>query len=66
MSSTLVESVERVAPTPPRCRVAHAWLTAELYALLEREAHRRGTSPDVMCAQLTEHMLLKLTPRAAR
>ena len=49
----------------PRCRVAHAWLTVELYALLEREADRRGTSADGLAADLVTHMLLKITPRRA-
>lgn len=33
-------------PTPKRCRVVHCWVSAEVYALLEREAARLNRSPD--------------------
>jgi hypothetical protein len=46
----------------PRCRVVHAWLTVELYALLEREADRRGAHVDQLAADMLTHMLLKRVP----
>lgn len=61
-----------VQPTPesdgkilsaPRCRVAHAWLSSDVYELLEAAAAERGEHPDELAAALLVHMLLKVLPR---
>lgn len=63
MSVNATPAGEAKQLSPPRCRVAHAWMTAERYAQLEHEAHRRGTSPDAFAAELVDYYLRKLAPR---
>lgn len=41
-------------PPPRRCRVAHAWITDELYGQLELEAQRQRCHPDELVARLLE------------
>lgn len=38
--------------SPPRCRVAHVWLTEEEFGLLSREAEHRRQHVDALAAEL--------------
>lgn len=42
----------------PRFAVAHAWIGAETYALLERAASARRQHPDRLAADILEKVLL--------
>lgn len=44
-------------PTPKRCHVAHAWLTAAQYERLAREAERRRMHPDALLSALIGDVL---------
>jgi hypothetical protein len=43
--------------TPVRTRVAHAWISAEVYARLEREAALRHCHPDQLAAAIVDSVL---------
>jgi hypothetical protein len=47
------------AASRERCRVAHAWLNAECYELLELEAERLGLHPDQLAARILGVTLLR-------
>lgn len=44
-------------PAKQRCAVAHAWLSAGVYAKLEIAAASRGTHPDKLAAFIIENVL---------
>jgi hypothetical protein len=46
-------------PTPRRCCVAHAWVSDETYAALERAANARRMHPDMLAAELLLAVLLR-------
>jgi N-dimethylarginine dimethylaminohydrolase len=46
------------ALSAPRCEVVHAWLTKDVYALLEQEAERRRMHPDALLAMIANDLLL--------
>lgn len=43
---------------PSRCAVAHAWMRADTYALLESAAHARHQHPDQLAAYILERVLI--------
>jgi hypothetical protein len=47
----------KVIVTPRRTHVAHAWLTAEEYRMLELEAQLRRVHPDQLAARILATML---------
>jgi hypothetical protein len=48
-------SPDPIAPRAPH--VAHAWLTAEEYRMLELEAQRRRLHPDALAARILASVL---------
>lgn len=48
--------IEKVL-TPPRTNVAHAWLQADAFEMLQREANRRRQHPDALCAAIIDAVL---------
>lgn len=54
--ATLPEPAFRESPKA-RCAVAHAWLSAGVYAKLELAAASRGTHPDKLAAFIIENVL---------
>jgi len=53
----MVDLEPQFVVTPRRCRVAHAWITNEMYAQLEAEAGRQRCHPDELVAQIVESVL---------
>lgn len=57
----VIRTAEETLPapkiTPPRCRVAHAWLADDEYALLEQHAKRHRTHADVVAGKLLRALL---------
>jgi hypothetical protein len=51
------EATEPAAP-PRRAYVAHAWLTAPVFTVLEREAARRRLHPDQLAAAIVDVVIV--------
>lgn len=51
-------------PTPKRCDVFHAWVSAEVAITIEREAKRRSMHPDALLAEMTTLLAMKRSFRA--
>lgn len=51
--------------SPPRCRVAHAWLTAETYDFLQRAADRRRIHVDQLTAAIVNRFVEEAAVAAA-
>lgn len=45
-----IEPVKQLSP--PICRVAHAWMTEDAYAKLERAAEKRRMHPDALLGKI--------------
>jgi len=57
--------------SPPRARVAHAWLNAEIYTSMERDAARYGLHPDeaaalVLWQSVADGFFARILERACR
>jgi hypothetical protein len=54
----VVMSVAEQSPGPRATHVAHAWLSAPVYRMLEIEAQRRRLLPDQLAARILEAALV--------
>ena len=55
--ASLIPLEHKPSPTA-RCAVAHAWMRAETYALLDAAARARSQHPDQLAAYILERVLI--------